>query len=75
MVESAPQDSVSYTQEEIIGSARQWEGVVDILQLMAGNSYLGFGWNKGSAPAALKYAQAIKESGAKVYVGAQRRIR
>ena len=68
MVESAPQNSVSYTQEEIIGSAKQWEGIVDILQLMAGNSYLGFGWNKGSAPAALKYAQAIKESGAKVYV-------
>jgi len=62
------QNSVAYTLEDIIGSAKQWEGIVDILQLMAGNSYLGFGWNKGSAPAALKYAQGIKDSGAKVYV-------
>jgi thioredoxin reductase len=61
-------NTVAYTQDDIIASAKQWEGIVDILQLMAGNSYLGFGWNKGSAPAAIKYAQGIKESGAKVFV-------
>jgi 2,4-dienoyl-CoA reductase-like NADH-dependent reductase (Old Yellow Enzyme family)/thioredoxin reductase len=71
MVDSAPQDSVSYSQDEIIKSAKQWEGIVDILQLMSmTGGYMGFGRDKGAPPPSLKYAQAIKESGAKVYVAA-----
>jgi 2,4-dienoyl-CoA reductase-like NADH-dependent reductase (Old Yellow Enzyme family)/thioredoxin reductase len=71
MVESdadRQRNSVAYTLEDIIGSAKQWEGIVDILQLMSGSGYMGFGRDKGSPPLSLKYAQGIKESGAKIFV-------
>jgi NADPH-dependent 2,4-dienoyl-CoA reductase/sulfur reductase-like enzyme len=72
MIESSAQqqqDAVAYTLEDIMASIKQWEGLIDILQLMTGSGgYMGFGRDKGSPPNSLKYAQAIKESGGKVYV-------
>jgi 2,4-dienoyl-CoA reductase-like NADH-dependent reductase (Old Yellow Enzyme family)/thioredoxin reductase len=68
MVESAAdreRNTVAYTQDEIIASAKQWEGIVDILQLMSGSMFLGFD-GKNADPPSLKYSNAIKESGAKI---------
>jgi NADPH-dependent 2,4-dienoyl-CoA reductase/sulfur reductase-like enzyme len=65
--ETSAYTNVTYTTEDIIGSSKQWEGLVDILQLMAGVGFMGFGRDKGAPPPALKYAQAIKESGARIF--------
>jgi thioredoxin reductase len=66
--EDRKRNSVAYTQEEIIESARQWEGIVDILQLMSGGAYLGFDCGRDEAPPSLKFSQGLKESGAGITV-------
>ncbi len=66
--EDRKRNTVAYTQDEIIASAKQWEGLIDILQLMSGFAYLGFDESEGSPPSSLKYSRAIKESGAKIFV-------
>jgi 2,4-dienoyl-CoA reductase-like NADH-dependent reductase (Old Yellow Enzyme family)/thioredoxin reductase len=66
--EGRRRNSVAYTQDEIIASAKQWEGIVDILQLMAGGAYLGFDCGRNDPPPSLQYSQALKESGARITV-------
>jgi len=66
--EGRKRNSVAYTRDEIIASAKQWEGIVDILQLMATHAYLGFDCGRDDAPPSLQYSRAIKESGVKITV-------
>jgi 2,4-dienoyl-CoA reductase-like NADH-dependent reductase (Old Yellow Enzyme family)/thioredoxin reductase len=58
-----------YTVEDVVKYSKLWEGAVDILQLRAttGGAAHPTGFNsKKKAPITLRYAQAIKEGGAKV---------
>jgi len=61
--------SSAYTVEEAIALAKQWEGVVDILQIRVsgGTANHPDGYNQEkNKPLPLRFAQAIKESGAKI---------
>ena len=58
-----------YTAEDVAAYAKVWEGAVDILQLRGPDASIAqpthFNSKKGS-PLTIRYAQVIKESGAKV---------
>ena len=66
---SGEEEEGGYTIEDVVQYAKLWEGSLDILQLRAATQLLAhpMGWNsqKGS-PATLKYAEAVKKSGAKI---------
>jgi hypothetical protein len=45
---------VAYTLENIISSAKPWEDIIDIPQLMSGNTHLGFDRDRNAPPNLLK---------------------
>lgn len=59
-----------YTLEDFLGYARQWEGLVDILQLRAPDMDLahptGMNSREGEAPLTLRYAKAIRDAGIRI---------
>jgi 2,4-dienoyl-CoA reductase-like NADH-dependent reductase (Old Yellow Enzyme family)/thioredoxin reductase len=66
---SGEEEAGGYTVADMVKYAKLWEGSVDILQLRAttGGAAHPTGFNsQKKAPITLRYAQAIKESGAKV---------
>jgi len=67
-VESAETAS-AFTMEELVALAKQWEGCVDILQirLSGGSNNHPDGYNQErNKPLPLRFASAVKESGAKI---------
>jgi len=66
---SGEEEPGGYTIDDLVKYAKLWEGYADILQLRAwdGSSAHPVGFNSQKKyPMTLRYAQAIKESGAKV---------
>jgi 2,4-dienoyl-CoA reductase-like NADH-dependent reductase (Old Yellow Enzyme family)/thioredoxin reductase len=67
---SGEEEAGGYTLEDLVNYARIWEGSIDILQLRAldGTSAHPTGYNsvKGH-PITLRYAEAIKKSGVKIF--------
>jgi 2,4-dienoyl-CoA reductase-like NADH-dependent reductase (Old Yellow Enzyme family)/thioredoxin reductase len=61
-----------YTLDDFVGYAKQWEGLVDILQLRAPDMDLahptGLNSNEGEAPLTLRYAKALKDAGINIVV-------
>jgi 2,4-dienoyl-CoA reductase-like NADH-dependent reductase (Old Yellow Enzyme family)/thioredoxin reductase len=61
-----------YTLEDFVGYTKQWEGLVDILQLRAPDMDLahptGLNSQEGQAPLTLRYAQAVKEADVQITV-------
>lgn len=66
---SGEETAGGYTLEDMVKFAKIWEGAIDILELRTPDILtshpVGFNSSKNN-PATLKYAQAIKESGAKI---------
>jgi 2,4-dienoyl-CoA reductase-like NADH-dependent reductase (Old Yellow Enzyme family)/thioredoxin reductase len=63
--------SAAYTLDEAIELMKLWEGLVDILQIRVagGKANHPTGWNsEKNKPLTLRFAQAIKQSGAKIAI-------
>lgn len=59
-----------YTLEDFVGYAKEWEGLVDVLQLRAPDMDLAhptcFNSQEGEEPLTLRYSRALKEAGVSI---------
>jgi 2,4-dienoyl-CoA reductase-like NADH-dependent reductase (Old Yellow Enzyme family)/thioredoxin reductase len=70
-ISGAEPDDGGFTIEDVVKYAKIWEDSVDILQLRAADASAAhpMGWNSvKEEPVTLKYAEAVKKSGAKLVV-------
>jgi len=68
---SGEEEAGGYTLEDLVKYAKLWEGYIDILQLrgwdIPSSHPMGYNSKKGK-PLTLRYAEAVKKSGAKIVV-------